>query len=237
LSTFLYAIPLLHPNPSSAVSSRVLLNTPTWNSHEHLLTEYTLLTDVESVEKCFNVKLRQDSPSLTDWGPSVFEISDYTMWTVGSSKPVLRGDLTPRHVVENYFQAHLLKICLPYPRSRFSGSFDVRAPLNLTVLFRLATHFHEMDYPAHWLSDILGTMLEGVITSTSRAPRQLAMTVKNARKTRPGISTSIKPWLAELSTLTSIWQHVLPFGLLFSSSLIPTLASIRSYSIKLPPPP
>jgi hypothetical protein len=94
-----------------------------------------------------------------------------------------------------------------------------------------------MDYPAHWLSDILGTMLKGVIITTSRAPRQLAMTVKNARKTYPSISMSIKPWLAELSTLTSIWQHVLPFGLLFSSSLIPTLASIKSYSIKFSPPP
>jgi hypothetical protein len=94
-----------------------------------------------------------------------------------------------------------------------------------------------MEYPAHWLSDILGNMLEGVITTTSRAPRQLAMTVKNARKTHPGIFTSIKPWLAGLSTLTSIWQHVLPFGLLFSSSLIPTLVSIKSYSVKMPLPP
>jgi hypothetical protein len=237
LSTFLLAVPLLHPHPSSAVNSRVLLNTPTWSSHEHLLTEYTLLTDLESVEKCFNVKLRQDSPSLIDWGPSVFEVSDYTMWTVGSSKPLRRGELMARHVVENYFDAHLLKICLPYPRDKYSGSFDVRSPLNPTSLFRLIIHFHKMGYPAHWLSDILGNMLEGTITTTTRAPRQLAMTVREARKTHLCVSVCIKPWLAELSTFASIWQHLLPFGLLFSSSLIPALNEVRSYSIKLPPPP
>jgi hypothetical protein len=237
LSNFLYAIPLLYPHPSSAVSSRVLLNKPTWSTHEHLLTEYTLLTNVKSVEQCFNVKLRQDSLSLTDWGPSVFEISDYTMWTVGSSKPLRRGELMSRHSTENYFQAHLLKICLPYPRTKWSTSFDVRSPLNPTMLFRLFIHFHKMGCPAHWLSDILGDMLEGVVTTTARAPRQVAMTIKEARKTHPSISTCIKPWLAELSTFASIWQHLLPFGLLFDSNLLPALDGIRSYSIKLPQPP
>jgi hypothetical protein len=237
LSTFLLAAPLLYPDQSSAVSSRVLLNNPTWSTHERFLSEYTLLTSVKNVEQCFNVKLRQYSPSLTDWGSTALELSDYTMWTAGSSKPLRRGELMARHLTENYFQAHLLKICLPFPRTKWSTSFDVRSPLNPTLLFRLIIHFHKMGYPAHWLSDILGNMLEGIITTTTRAPRQQAMTTKEACKTYSSISVCIKPWLAELSTFASIWQHLLPFGLLFSSNLIPALNEIRSYSLKLPTPP
>lgn len=95
--------------------SRILLNWPAFKTHERFLTEYTLLTDVTSVEKRFSVKLREDSSSLQNWGSDALELQDYTMWTVGSSKP-LRGDqLMSREANEKYFQAHLLKICLPYP--------------------------------------------------------------------------------------------------------------------------
>lgn len=237
LSTFLLAVPILYPDQSSAVSSRVLLNNPTWSTHEHLLTEYTLLTNVKSVEQCFGVKLRQDSPSLTDWGSAALELSDYTMWTAEFSKRLRRGELMARSMTENFFQAHLLKVYLPYPRTKYCTSYDVRTPLNPTVLFRLLIHFHKMGYPAHWLSEILGNMLEGVITTMSRAPSQMVMTVKEALKSHPSISTCTNPWLAELSTFASIWQHLLPFGLLFNGNLLPALDSIKSYSIKLPPPP
>jgi hypothetical protein len=149
LSTFLYAAPLLCPDQSSAVNSTVLLNSRIWRTHEDFLTEYTLLTNVKSVEQQFDVKLRKDSLSLILYGNSALQVCDYTMWTVGPSKPLRRGELMARHVTENYFQAHLPKIYLPYPRVRYPTSTEVRAPLNPTIFFRLFIHFHQMGYPAH----------------------------------------------------------------------------------------
>ncbi|THZ64282.1 hypothetical protein D6C86_02622 [Aureobasidium pullulans] len=236
LSTFLYGVPLLHPDDSSAVISRILLNWPAFKTHERFLTEYTLLTDVTSVEKHFSVKLREDSSSLRNWGSDALELQDYTMWTVGPSKS-LRGDqLISREANEKYFQAHLLKICLPYPRSIHVTNTGVRSPLNITVLFRLIGQFHKIGYPAHWLSEVLGNLLEGTIMTNARAPRKEVLTIKEAQKTYPSTSMCIKPWIAELSTLVSIWKDVLPFGLLFSNDLIPNLNAVRQYTIKFPAP-
>ncbi|TIA18147.1 hypothetical protein D6C80_03603 [Aureobasidium pullulans] len=236
LSTFLYGVPLLHPDDSSAVISRILLNWPAFKTHERFLTEYTLLTDVTSVEKHFSVKLREDSSSLQNWGSDALELQDYTMWTVGSSKP-LRGDqLMSREANEKYFQAHLLKICLPYPRSIHVTNTGVRSPLNITVLFRLIGQFHKIGYPAHWLSEVLGNLLEGTIMTNARAPRKEVLTIKEAQKTYPSRAMCVKPWIAELSTLVSIWKDVLPFGLLFSNDLIPNLNAVRQYTIKFPTP-
>lgn len=45
----------------------------------------------------------------------------------------------------------------------------------------------------------------------------------------PGLSQSVKPFVAEMSTLASIWQSALPFGVL--STKISRTQDIRKYSI------
>ncbi|CAD0111640.1 unnamed protein product [Aureobasidium uvarum] len=182
------------------------------------------------------VDAREDSPLFKDMELPVFDLQGYTLWTVGPSIP-LRGDkFMTRDANEKYFQAHLLKVCLPYPRPAHISDAVVLSPLNLTMLFRLANHFHKNGCPAHWLSDVFGNLLTGNITTNARAPRHQVLKVEEARRSYLSISTCIKPWIAELSTLVSIWKDLLPFGLLFSNSLIPSLDSVRNYSIKFPEP-
>ncbi|KAL2030761.1 hypothetical protein VTO58DRAFT_108115 [Aureobasidium pullulans] len=100
----------------------------------------------------------------------------------------------------------------------------------------LIGQFHKIGYPAHWLSEVLGNLLEGTIMTNARAPRKEVLTIKEAQKTYPSRAMCVKPWIAELSTLVSIWKDVLPFGLLFSNDLIPNLNAVRQYTIKFPTP-
>ncbi|OBW64251.1 MAG: hypothetical protein AUREO_056830 [Aureobasidium pullulans] len=239
LSTFLFGVPLLQREKSSALNSCVLLNTPAFNNHEDYLAEYTLLTGLNRVERYFGVELRKDSSSLNGWGRPGVVLHDYTMWTVRSQGPPKKlpaNERMSRAAVEKYLQAHLLKICLPYPRPKLSAHQTLRAPLNLTVLFRLISHLQSLGYPAHWFSDILGQMLQGTVLTTARAPRQLVTTVGAAKKLYSSMNISVKPWLAELTTLSSIWRGLLPFGLLCEDGLVPDIGRVSKYSLKFPTP-
>ncbi|THX57750.1 hypothetical protein D6D11_03085 [Aureobasidium pullulans] len=239
LSTFLFGVPLLQREKSSALNSCVLLNTPAFNNHEDYLAEYTLLTGLNNVERHFGVELRKDSSSLNGWGRPGVVLHDYTMWTVRSQRPPKKlpaNERMSRAAVEKYLQAHLLKICLPYPRPKLSAHQAVRAPLNLTVLFRLISHLQSLGYPAHWFSDILGQMLQGTVLTTARAPRQLVTTVGAAKKLYSSMNISVKPWLAELTTLSSIWRGLLPFGLLCEDGLVPDIGRVSKYILEFPTP-
>ncbi|KAK3693211.1 hypothetical protein B0T22DRAFT_35266 [Podospora appendiculata] len=108
-----------------------------------------------------------------------------------------------------------MKICLPYPRFT---TFDHRcaaiyAPLNLTAFLRLIVQMHEVGYPAHWLSGMLGSICSGSITTTARAPRVLVADVKDVSKRYSAKAINMAPWRAEFNTLLSLWRPLLPFGL------------------------
>jgi hypothetical protein len=47
--------------------------------------------------------------------------------------------------------------------------------MNSTTLFRLVERLAEVGYPAHWLSGILVAVCSGVVFTTARAPRRLAV--------------------------------------------------------------
>ncbi|CAJ2513033.1 Uu.00g011520.m01.CDS01 [Anthostomella pinea] len=202
--------------------------------HEEFLSEYTLMSDMKSIESHFGVTLREDSSSLTNWGDRNLALSDYTMWSATGTKSHPLHRLMSRPALERYICAHLLKTCLPYPRPKFDNEL-VYAPLNLNMVFRLLFRMHEAGYPAHWLSGILRTMLEGKLTTSVRAPRQMVQDRVSVEKVHPTLTLSIKPWVAALSTLGTIWQDLLPFGLLFPSALLRQRSTVSEYQISFPP--
>jgi hypothetical protein len=55
------------------------------------------------------------------------------------------------------------------------------------------------------------------------------MKIKETKAVMPGLSQSVKPFVAEMSTLASTWQSTLPFGVL--ATKISRKQDIRKYRI------
>ncbi|CAJ2499920.1 Uu.00g027730.m01.CDS01 [Anthostomella pinea] len=219
LSSFLYTMPVL--KAKSSLSACVLLNNHAFDDYQHLLSEYTLLDNLKSIEDNFRVELREDSPSIRDW--EEMEMSDYTNWAKVSPSVLALEKRMSKGKLENFIHRHLLKVLLPYKRDPLDGECV------------LIAHLHSVGYPGHWLSSVLEGIFEGTFTTTVRAPRQAVDDPGSVTNAYPSATISIKPWLAELATLGTIWQSLLPFGLLIPNSLLPSRDSIRKYTISFPP--
>lgn len=128
---------------------------------------------------------------------------------------------------------HLLKICLSYPRPIINGQ-PVYAPLNLTSPIRLMICMFEVGYPAHWLLRIFSCICTGTITTCVRPPTKRVSNPADVDATHSAREICVQPWVAEFTTLLSIWRRLVPFGIdLLSGSLVP-LGTIFQYSITFP---
>lgn len=110
----------------------------------------------------------------------------------------------------------------------------VYALLNLTTFLRLLSPIAKLGYPAHWLSPVVTSLLEGEITTIARAPRRLVLLQKDVDDANPPQKMTTKPWSVELSMLVGLWERSLPFDLFANSRLVPRLQDIFEYTITFP---
>ena len=144
---------------------------------------------------------------------------------------------SPRRLAKSTFDtwiySHLLKICLPYPREPYSDR-PILAPLNLTFFLGLLIEMENAGYPAHWLSAVLQSACSGTIITTARASRTIVAEFEPSQCTTPSRKISVAPWRAELTTLLSVWYHILPFGILTPKGALLPLTSISQYQTSFP---
>jgi hypothetical protein len=218
----------------------VLLNPPKFETHAHFQAEYLLMSDERRIASHFG--LRRVQPSTGDDLPPDFErmfgripfmAEDYIVWEKIPSKTLSWDQLPPRRAFDKWMHAHFLKICLPYPRPLFSDA-PVYAPLNLTAILRLVIRMHEVGYPTHWLSGILASFCDGRIQTITRAPRQLVMDRRDIKEIFPSLEISVNPWKAEFSTLLSIWNRLLGFGIIASPGTLLSPDNICEYAVTFP---
>lgn len=84
--------------------------------------------------------------------------------------------------------------------------------------------------------DVVSMILAGSITTTARAPRSMPLSVKEVEKNFANRNMCVKPFFAEFSTLTTVWQRVLPFGLLTQTSRLPKIEDIREFEVAFSKP-
>jgi hypothetical protein len=248
LTSFIYALPLTYPGDNSFITSTCLRNPPRWKSEAHFHNEYIGLSAPSDLTKVFRVRCsgshdpEYDASELGATQPmngkhnmttlrqewDLIALVGYRYWHY-LDRPKSFADLMPREKLETWLYRLLLKLAIPAYRQ--SQSFVlIYSPLNLTVLYRLLLHLSNIGYPAHWLNGVLDNLLEGKINTTARPPRSDPMKIKETKASMPALTQSVKPFVAELSTLASMWQSALPFGLL--STNIPRRQDIRKYRIK-----
>ncbi|KAF2423074.1 hypothetical protein EJ08DRAFT_701344 [Tothia fuscella] len=231
LISFLYSIPLLATDTGLYISSTCLRNTGVFTSIPHFLNEYTLLNDLATINKVFQVNLSPDSP-LTLWPYQPLALGpDYMDWTRNANSQDLVlpfNKLLPRDVIEKWLHAHFLKICLPFEKISRDFTEKVESPLNLTIVFRLTAHLGCLGYPAHWLS-VLESINTNSLTTSARAPRSNPVIISETKTIFPARRMCTNPFKAEMSTLTTLWHRLLPFGIICLG--LPTFSQIAEYSI------
>ena len=208
------------------------MNPSPFKNHEQFLSEYLLISDDRELRTLFGIELSRRSCSL---GPYLDPVGDpplyHCMEWLGPLSRVTDNERMSRTAIRTWLVTHLLKICIPYPRTASEKNALVLAPLNLTAFFRLVVHISELGYPAHWLSAVLETVFRADPMTTARAPRQEIIDREALEQRHPAIITTLYPWQAELTTLGAIWKHLLPFGLLMTGNLLPKLGTVRKYQI------
>jgi len=173
---------------------------------------------------------RTNSVEMPPFVPVYF--GDYWVWQ--KDELAVKGGkyLLPRAGFEQWLYAHFLKIVLPSYRPYASGT-SVVAPLHFMTFFRLAAHAHQIGYPAHWISAVLESLCSGRIKTTARAPRNMVMEPDIVNKAYPAREMEVSHWMAELTTILSVWRRLLPFGLLLSPTVdLPLHSTISEYSVK-----
>lgn len=149
---------------------------------------------------------------------NLFAFEDYFVWEPAKPSVAKRASRFSKPDFETWVYAHLLKICLPYPRPMRNGK-PVYAPLNLASFFSFVSNMIEVGYPAHWLAGILSSICTGVITTAARPPTQRVTPPSEVKARRAPQAFSICPCVAEFTTLLSLWQRLLPFGVDAGSAL------------------
>ena len=133
-----------------------------------------------------------------------------------------------RAALETWLYRLFLKLCMPIEWQIVDMEL-IFSPLNLTAFIRLCIHLHSIGYPSHWIDGVLDNILSDNITTKARPPRTYPLKIREVKNELSPLKQSIAPFVAELSTLVSMWQCALPFGIL--APTLPRLDQIRKYTL------
>ncbi|EGG07380.1 uncharacterized protein MELLADRAFT_85814 [Melampsora larici-populina 98AG31] len=86
---------------------------------------------------------------------------------------------------------------------------------------------------AHWISNLIDSILSGVITTNARPPSRVVLTTGDVDTAHPTQSFCTKPWLMEFATLIGLWRSILPVGIVVPSA-VPRVDDIMQYTVKFP---
>ena len=186
--------------------------------------EYIALSAPSDLEKAFDVRI---TTTLAEDHPVPF--TEYQKWQ-HCKKPRSFAVLLSRESLETWLYRLFLKIAIPEER-RMRDYTPIYSPLNLSVFIRLCGHLRSNGYPAHWLSGVLSSIVSGKISSRARPPRSLPLKIREVRAKMPVLERSTAPFVAEMTTLLSMYQISLSFGVL--APQLPTIDAVRKYAYTL----
>ncbi|THX55784.1 hypothetical protein D6D06_04705 [Aureobasidium pullulans] len=238
LGAFLFAAPItpVTKDFKAQFSFTCLRNPPAFKDVDEFNSEYCLLPEMSMIAKIFLCARR---PCISESMPLPAFMQMQGLIGLGYFEWSKQAEIVPypslldRPTITSWIHGLLLKTAIPKER-QVPAMTLINSPFNLTVLFRVIMHLRKVGYPSHWLSEILGTIIGGTIDTKAFPQKSVPFSVKDSEqlfdKSRPLKRFSIKPFNAELTTLTSIWLPALGFGLLQGNDVLPDHSSIREYS-------
>ncbi|KAF2019225.1 hypothetical protein BU24DRAFT_489229 [Aaosphaeria arxii CBS 175.79] len=260
LFKYVHALPLLKEKFSSFVCSTNLRNGTKFPTREHFDNECALISDVITVERVFRATAnrieRLESvliPDMDKATPGAGPETPFVGWKYWAVQPSHRSRELPKLIsrsdMENWVYGLFMKIVLATHSPDNNDIEQIYSPLNISILFRILHTVWSTKYPAHWLADILATILNNQVRTTARPARSYPLSIKQTEKTFsprftyndeeiqigkkfPSKYMDLSPFLAEFRTLATLWLAELPFGLTVPASL-PSPNDINQYSAVL----
>ena len=230
MSSVLYAAPLLKSNEESYYSFTCLRNPGIWSTMQDFNNEYMLINDYHTLNRLFQIKRSDDHMErLFESGLGMFMFSDYTKWQYVRRKPFPFSYLLPKEALTKWLYALFFKFALPTDRSHMHFNNLIFCPLNLTIYFRILLRLHESGYPRHWLAIALSNIIANSVTTSARPVETAPLEIEEARRDNPVRKVTTAPYAPEMSTLTTIFQPMLPFSII--SSALPKPDAIHLYTI------
>ncbi len=230
MSSVLYAAPLLKSNKESYYSSTCLRNPAIWASMDDFNNEYMLINDYLTLCRLFQMKkINEPMARLFEFGPEMFMLSDYIKWQYIRRKRFSFSSLVPKEALTKWLYALFFKFALPTDRSGMQFNNLLFCPLNLTIYFRVLLRLHESGYPRHWLATALANIVANTVTTSARPADTAPLEIEEVRQDNPLRKVTTAPYAPEMSTLTTIFQPMLPFSII--SSALPKPDDIHLYTI------
>ncbi|EGG07424.1 uncharacterized protein MELLADRAFT_85823 [Melampsora larici-populina 98AG31] len=231
-TSFLYGVPILEYGPGTGVTSYILRNPSQFEGVSRYFSEYLVMYDRKLVRSHFQLELSIVTPANEE-GPS--PLMRYLRWERIPQKLLTFEQLMPQAKLLHWLYTHFLKICLPYPRKSTTDPGLIYAPLNMTAFLRLLEHVSELGYPAHWISNLIDSILSGKIITTARPPPRQVLTPQDVDTVYPARAFCTTPWILEFATLAGLWRTILRAGLVVSSA-VPRSGDVVQYIVKIPCP-
>lgn len=155
---------------------------------------------------------------------------EYQFWWRSSSDPHPYSNLLPREELKRWLFALFFKLCVPVDQSGKPWEYMVLPTLNLSIYFRVLIHLHQIGYPAHWLAEILASIIENNVISSVRQFHTSPLEPSELAQKHPTKKLSTAPYIPEVTTLTVLFQRILPFAIL---TILPFPKTIHRFSIKV----
>ncbi|CRG86658.1 RNA-directed RNA polymerase L [Talaromyces islandicus] len=228
--TFTTAGKILKNSQAAKLNTTCLRNTSLWKSQEEFHCEYMAVSDTKMLSRV--TELQQTGKE----GDYPLAMTGYMEWRRRRLvAPAFQyEDLLPRADLTRFLYIHFFKLALPYGRSLSDNDMRnyVQPSLNLTCFFRLLIHLHELGYPAHWLADVLSNILDNHVVTTARPPRSHPLRLQElSDHSNSPAEVCVGPFVSEMSTLTVLFQRILPFTPV--SNALPSVDMIHQYSMQL----
>ncbi|QIX00680.1 hypothetical protein AMS68_006197 [Peltaster fructicola] len=222
LYVYLFATTHLRPALTSYVSWKCMWYAEAFTSWTNYDLEFLALLPAKSglapVEQLFLVRADSDVHA-EDPGSGLFtstSISGFRRARLANISKLTFERLVPRTQLTTWLYRILLKISLPYI-DQSNSTPKVLSPLNLNFFVCLLERLQQIGYPAHWLSDVLDSVLSGAIGTTARQPGSSPLKLKEVKANLSERSLDIAFLTTELRTVLALEGRSLGFGSLYDT--------------------
>ena len=185
--------------------------------------EYMLINDYMTLMRLFQMK------KIFEVDPEMFMFTDYIKWQYLRRKRFAFSSLVPKEALTKWLYALFFKFALPTDRSEMHYNNYIFCPLNLTIYFRILSRLRESGYRSHWLATALANIVANTVTTSARPAETAPLEIEEVRRDNPVRKITTAPYAPEMSTLTTLFQPILPFSII--SSALPKPDSIHLYTI------
>lgn len=232
----LFVAPVTKAHKEAFATTNCLRNPQQWPRLTEYDSEYLTLSEPKFVQRAFAIIYRGDweledkSIAMPCSATSMFGLPmiNYQKWAPLPHFTRAYDKLLNKVQLTQWLQGLFFKIALPAPQS-CQFTMKIFTSLNFSIFLRLLVHLHTLGYPSHSLAAVLTDIITNRVVTRVRPPQRSPLRSEELQSWQSNTAQKLStaPFVAGMSTLTSIFLTVLPFPLLVSDKIVPPQNRVR----------